>query len=240
MQALWSGLQDLFDREALDFSGVADLAPAHGYILEQGGPQVSSFPRCVSLGIRLMDAVVDALPDKQLDGNAENYRIHAYDVVNERLSIAASKAASLIQRSGYRALPMSLMVKAEGRPMSAVFSHKLGAHLAGLGWIGKNCMLITPECGPRARWASVLTDAPLEPTGSAISQRCGSCMECVKICPVQAYTGRNFVETEQRDARFNAAKCSDYLNAMASRGEPRVCGLCLYVCPHGRKQTKLK
>lgn len=235
METLWTDIKALAEREAIDFSGVADLSPAHEYILEQGGPVVASFPRCVSLGIRLMDALVDGLPEKHLHGNAENYRLNAYDVVNDRLSIAVSKVAGLIQRRGYRAMPMGLMVKAQGRPLTAIFSHKLGAHLAGLGWIGKNCMLITPECGPRARWATVLTDAPLAPTGSPLGQRCGGCMECVKICPVQAYTGRNFVETEPREARYDAAKCHEYLNAMATRGEPRVCGLCLYVCPHGRK-----
>lgn len=240
MENLWQQIKDLAGREEIDFTGVADLAPAHDYILAQGGPVVASFPRCISLGIGLMDAIVEGLAEKERFGNADHYRIHAYDVVNERLSIAVSKVASLLQRDGHRALPMSLMVKSPDLPLTAVFSHKLGAHLAGLGWIGKSCMLITPGRGPRVRWASVLTDAPLAPTGEPMDQRCGSCMECVNICPVQAYTGRNFVENEPREARFDAAKCNDFLNAMATRGEPRVCGLCLYACPYGRKQPKHK
>ncbi len=235
MDDLWMRVKDVTDREEIDFSGVSDLSPAKDFILTTGVPALASFPRCVSLGIRLMDTFVDGLPNKDQYGNAELYRTHAYDVVNERLSIAANKVASVIQRQGFKALPMSLMVKSPGKQLTAVFSHKLGAHLAGLGWIGKNCMLITPECGHRVRWASVLTDAPLKPTGSTMDQRCGGCMECVKICPVQAYTGRNFVETEPREARFEATKCNDYLNSLVAKGEPRVCGLCLHICPHGRR-----
>lgn len=230
---LWEEFQALAARREIAYTGVADLAPAHGFILEQGGPVVAGFPRCVSLGIDLLDSIVDRLPEKNRYGNADNYRMHANEVVNNRLEIAASEIASLLQRKGHAALPMSKMVKAENHDFTAIFSHKLGAHLAGLGWIGKNCMLITPGHGPRVRWATVLTDAPLAPTGTPMDQRCGGCMECVKICPAQAYTGRNFVESEPREARFDAAKCKDFCDAMVERGEPRVCGLCLYVCPYG-------
>jgi epoxyqueuosine reductase len=234
MEELWKEIGALAAREEAEYFGVADLAPAHDFILMTGGPAVAAYPCCVTLGIVLLDAVVDLLPDKDRHGNAEHYRMHAYDIVNSRLEAVASKAANLIQRCGYRALPMNKMVKAEGKPLTAVFSHKLGAHLAGLGWIGKNCMLITPSHGPRVRWASILTDAPLVATGSSMHQRCGGCMECVNICTAQAYTGRNFVESEPREMRFDAAKCNEYLNALEAAGKPRVCGLCLYVCPYGR------
>ncbi|MCK9565162.1 MAG: hypothetical protein M0Q43_03825 [Methanothrix sp.] len=67
--------------------------------------------------------------------------------------------------------------------VAVVFSHKLAAHMAGLGWIGKSCLLITPEAGPRVRWASVLTDAPMKATGYAMAERCGECRKCVDVCP---------------------------------------------------------
>jgi len=241
MQGLPDEVTQLAGREQLDYIGVADLAPAHGYIVGTGGPALASFPRCVSLGIALMDAIVDRLPEKDSFGNAEHYRTFAYEVVNDRLEQAASKIGSLLQRAGYSALPMCRMIRAGSQPLTAVFSHKLGAHLAGLGWIGKSCMLITPDRGPRVRWASVLTDAPLAPTGAPMEQRCGDCMECVKICPAKAYTGRNFVESEPREARFDASKCNDYFNALETAGKPRVCGLCLYACLYGRnKKTNRK
>ncbi|HVO78132.1 MAG TPA: 4Fe-4S double cluster binding domain-containing protein, partial [Methanomassiliicoccales archaeon] len=106
------------------------------------------------------------------------------------------------------------------------------------GWIGKSCLLVTPESGPRVRWVSILTNAPLTPTGSPMEQRCGDCHECVDACPVKAFTGRNFVETEPRESRFDARACERYFDQMESEGKVPVCGLCLYSCPHGKKAAK--
>ena len=83
-------------------------------------------------------------------------------------------------------------------------SQKLAAHLSGLGWIGKSCLLVTPDHGPRVRWVTVLTDAPLRPTGAPLEQRCGECTACVDICPVHALTGKPFSPDELREARFDA------------------------------------
>jgi epoxyqueuosine reductase len=116
-----------------------------------------------------------------------------------------------------------------------MFSHKLGAHLAGHGWIGKSCLLVTKEHGPRVRFVSVLTDAPLTPNGGPMGQRCGDCTECVDICPVQAFAGKNFREDEPREKRYDARRCCDYFAAMKAEGKLKVCGMCLYVCPYGRK-----
>jgi epoxyqueuosine reductase QueG len=84
------------------------------------------------------------------------------------------------------------------------------------------------------RWATVLTDAPLEVTGGPTEQRCGTCRECVEICPAQAYTGEPYRLGEPREVRFAAHKCSKYFDKMQEVKGVSVCGLCLYVCPHGR------
>jgi epoxyqueuosine reductase len=117
----------------------------------------------------------------------------------------------------------------------AVFSHKLAANLAGLGWIGKSCLLVTPEAGPRVRWSTVLTDAPLIVTGERVDVKCGECRECVDICPVSAFTGEPFRENEPREVRYDARKCEKYLYSSNDHSDWNVCGLCIYACPHGKK-----
>jgi len=97
-------------------------------------------------------------------------------------------------------------------------------------------MLITPDHGPRVRWGSVLTDAPLQAVSAPMEDRCGSCQACVDICPVKAYTGASFREEEPREARFAVERCDGYFLEMKKRNEEPVCGLCLYVCPYGRKR----
>jgi epoxyqueuosine reductase len=229
-------IRDLAFAWGADYYGVADLSPAREAILAQGGPLVAEFPRAVSLGIVLLHSIVDQLPQRAERAVAANYKHHGYDLINERLDQLASRLSGVVQCAGYRALPVPASKKVDDDRICAVFSHKLAAHLAGLGWIGKSCLLVTPEVGPRVRWATVLTDAPLQVTGKPLEERCGTCQQCVEICPPRAFTGQPFRQHEPREARFHAAKCERYWDEMQETREWAVCGLCLYVCPHGRKQ----
>ncbi|MGD9144693.1 MAG: 4Fe-4S double cluster binding domain-containing protein [Anaerolineae bacterium] len=228
-------LRGMAERMGAGFYGVADLGPAREAILEQGGAAIAEYPRAISIGIGLLHAIVDQLPQHTDRAVALTYRHHAYNLVNQRLDHIASPLAGAIQRAGYRGLPVPASQSVDSERLCAIFSHKMAAHLAGLGWIGRNCMLITPQVGPRVRWATVLTDAPLEATGGPMEQRCGTCRECVEICPVQAYTGEPYRLGEPREVRFAAHECSKYFDRMEEIKGVSVCGLCLYVCPNGRR-----
>jgi len=231
-----SQLRSLVLSLGADYFGIADLAPARDAILAQGGERVAKYPRSVVIGIRLQDSIVDLLPEKDRAG-AILYRHTTYDVVNTALDQIALRVAGVLQEEGYAAFPVPASKRTSDEKIAGPFSQKLGAHLAGLGWIGKSCLLVTPDHGPRVRWVNVLTDVPLEPTGSPLKPRCGECTECVDICPVHAFTGRMFLPDEPREARFDAAACGrHYKKLEKSAGVAGVCGLCLYVCPHGRKK----
>lgn len=231
-------IKELAESWGADFFGAADLGPAHDAILAQGGPAVAEYPRSVSIGIGLFHAIVNQLPRRAERAVAISYRHHCYDMINLRLDFIASQLSSVLQREGYRALPVPASRRVDPERICAVFSHKLAAHLAGLGWIGKSCLLVTPEVGPRVRWATVLTDAPLHVTGQPMDERCGDCRQCVDICPVRAFTGRPFREDEPREARYDASRCDRYFSGMREKdAETAVCGLCLYVCPYGRRQA---
>lgn len=232
-----AALRELAMALGADFYGVADLSPAREAIRAQGGPCVADYPWSVSVGVALMKAVVDPIVNQDDRAAIQNYRHHGYDVVNQRLDQIVSRLSSALQREGHRALPIPASGTVSAELLQGAFSHKLGAHLAGLGWIGKSCLLVTPEAGPRVRWATILTDAPLQPTGEPADQRCGDCRQCVEICPVQAFSGRPFREDEPRSARYDAHRCYSYLNERQEGIGYSVCGLCLYICPHGRKEA---
>ena len=219
-----------------DYFGIAALSPAHDAILEQGGTEIAEYPHSVSIGIALLHPIVDQLPRRQERAVAINYRSHCYDIINARLDEIISRIASVLQREGYRAFPVPATKRVDDERICGIFSHKLSAHLAGLGWIGKNCLLITPDMGPRLRLGTVLTNAPLATTGSPLDERCGDCRECVDICPVKAFTGQPFRAGEPRSTRFDARKCDRYFSKMRDKdAETAVCGLCLYACPYGRQ-----
>lgn len=230
-------LKELAVSQWIDFFGVADLSSVREAVLEQGGPEIAGFPFAVSLGIVLNKHIVDQLPRRSEKSVALNYRRHAYDVINQRLDRASSIIAGFIDKKGYRSLPLPAAERTDDERICAAFSHIMAAGLAGMGWIGKSCLLVTPEHGPRVSWTTILTDAPLKPTGTHQEQKCGQCTKCVDICPVQAFTGRPFAVGEPREARYDAGKCNDYFEQMKSKGEIGVCSMCLYVCPYGNKKT---
>ena len=89
------------------------------------------------------------------------------------------------------------------------------AVLAGLGCIGRNNMLITPELGPRVRLRSMLLEGELTPTGPVTFDPCAGCAEfCRKACPRNAFDSIVLSPAEAgmdtlpgRDGSFSRARC---------------------------------
>jgi len=229
-------IKEMALHNGVTYFGVADLSNAKEAILNQGGSEIAGFSHCISLGISLINHIVDQLPRRSEQSVAMNYRHHAYDIINQRLDLAASVISGFIQQQGYAVFPVPASKHTDNERICAIFSHKMGASLAGLGWIGKSCLLITPGSGPRVRWVSVLTDASIEPTGQLMEERCGDCTACVDVCPMKAFTGRPFYKEEPREVRYDARRCEKYFKSMKAKGQIEVCGMCLYICPYGRKQ----
>ena len=223
----------------IDYFGIAGLESKQikDFIHTQGGDIFSTYSRAVTIGIAIPNAIVDMLPTAN-DAIRSIYRHQIYDVIAARLSAMSSVMTSCLQAAGHSVFPIpGAIVGVDKERLAALFSDKLAPHLAGLGWIGKSCMLITPDRGPRVIWGTILTDAPLPPTGVPLQSGCGSCRACVDICPARAYTGRNFDEAEPREARFDAYACWAYVQEnLAAKGQ--TCGLCLYACPHGMKRQR--
>ncbi len=104
---------------------------------------------------------------------------------------------------------------------------------AGLGFIGKNHMLIHPKLGPEVFLGELVTTVKLEPDEPAIGL-CIACSRCIRMCPTGAL---------QANGEFDARKCISYLTiehkgqvAPESAGQlgRRVfgCDTCVLVCPH--------
>ncbi len=119
----------------------------------------------------------------------------------------------------------------------SLFNHKMAATTAGLGWIGKNGLLISPDYGPRLSLVTVLTDALIEPDRAMEHSLCGDCMLCVQYCPSQAITGAEWSRTSPFVELVRLEACRSHKEAKRlTEGKPN-CGLCINICPYGRKDA---
>jgi len=216
--------------------GVADLTALriHAEIVAQGGEWLGRFPRAVSIVHRLQDGIVEELPDHHREAAvARLYHFHVYRTVNDLLDATADRVATELQRAGFLAVPVPTSLTVDATGFKGAVSHKLVARAAGLGWIGRSCLLVVPRCGPRVRLVSVLTNAPLR-AGSPLQRDCGRCRMCVDSCPAQAFTGEAFQADRPLEERMDVRACHEYRLAAKEASGASICGVCVAVCPHGR------
>ena len=110
------------------------------------------------------------------------------------------------------------------------------AQRAGLGWIGKNSMLIHPKAGSTFFLAEILLGIELEPDDAPITDHCGTCTRCIQACPTQC-----ILPNRTLDAR----RCISYLTIELKDNIPEDlrplmrdwifgCDACQQVCPWNR------
>lgn len=124
--------------------------------------------------------------------------------------------------------------------LRALFSFKTAAARAGIGWFGKNDVIITEQYGPRVRLSAILIDAPFTYGAPITESRCpAECMKCVEICPCKALKGRQWTVGTDRSEIIDYQKCNRMRSAFIPKlGRKNACGLCLAVCPFGQIQEQ--
>ena len=131
-------------------------------------------------------------------------------------------------------------------------SDKLWAWQAGLGWIGKNTLLVNPQLGSLCNIAELVTDAEVDAYDSPMDSRCGDCSRCVDACPNHALVVDSGAvpSTDSKDdgmprSHLVAPRCTSY-NTVENRdaqipegqqggGYAFGCDICQLVCPYNRE-----
>nr|WP_139491881.1 tRNA epoxyqueuosine(34) reductase QueG [Brevibacillus dissolubilis] len=115
-------------------------------------------------------------------------------------------------------------------------SDRAVAERAGLGWVGKNCALITPELGSYVFLGELLTNLPLPPD-TPVEEGCGECNLCVEACPTGA-----LIQGGQLDAQKCVAYLTQVKDFIPEQYRAKIgnrlygCDTCQTVCPHNRKK----
>jgi epoxyqueuosine reductase QueG len=209
---LQSGI-DLVSSARLDDEHLEHL---HDSIRELGG----SLRNAVVIGIRLSEPVLKTVK------TAPTWTYyHHYRTVNFALDQSALRLAAECQRMGYRALPLPASQILDWDLLAGHLSHRKMGEISGLGWRGRNNLLVHPEFGSHVRLATILTDAPLPERGiTGDPGGCGPCRRCIEVCPVGAIA--------EDVADFDLDSCTAQLRRF-SRSEKLntlICGLCVRAC----------
>jgi ferredoxin len=208
---------------AADLLGVADMTRAFATMAAMNRrPVRMAWPRAVSIGAVMDDRFVDGIPKVTAD-----YGKHFSGQAGPTARKVAGAIVAWLKKEGFRSATSAEL------PGGGT---KVAARYAGLAWIGKSCLAVSPQAGPRVAWEVVFTDAPLTPTAKGPMERqCGDCRRCVDVCPVKAYTGIPFDEKDPPQKRYDTGKCSRYRGKLGNMFGVGACGLCLEICPYGRK-----
>ena len=193
----------------------------------------------ISVGKRLDDNIIDAIEN----GPTLEYYDH-YKQINNDLAELAEKIKKDLLKNGIDSMAIqptstisSKEVDLHYPTLTFSLSHKMVATRAGLGWIGKTDLFISPEFGPRLRLVSLLMkQKPNKVSFPVEESRCGKCNVCVKRCPAQAANGKSWNVNVHRDTFFDAHKCREKCAELAKKRlsiDKQICGICVSVCPIG-------
>ena len=186
--------------------------------------------------VRVISVRMDYLPEDtqmaQVLAQPEKAYISRYalgrdyhKLIRKRLQTLAEKITAVIGPFGYRAFVDSAPVLE--KPL---------ARKAGLGWMGKNTLILNSKAGSWFFLGELLVDIPLPVDEPNDRDHCGSCTACLEVCPTQAFVGERVLD---------ARRCISYLTIELKGSIPeelrplmgnRVfgCDDCQLVCPWNR------
>lgn len=144
--------------------------------------------------------------------------------ISDKLNAISLDVCLYLEKAGYEAIPIptveDVLDEKTGRYRSIV-SIKHAAQAAGIGTIGRNSLLITPEYGSLVWLGAAISNVEIE-SDPLLESICSECDSCVKACPVDAL----------RDAELCQKACSKYCFGEVGGIWAIKCHACRDVCPH--------
>ena len=182
----------------------------------------------VSIAFAYPDGVVDNIgvtTDGVFDKDAWNIYAKWYDYLNNSLNETSRKISK-----AHNGIPLpatsegkATKVKTVKEYFPTVVSHRVHAEYSGLGWRGKNRLLVNPVYSCMIRLAGVITSQPLQTT-LRLDEGCGACDSCLQAC---TFLGHRDKLDDYRE------QCLVYMNWLDLNDE--VCGKCIKACVYSTK-----
>jgi len=233
-------LQEFFSKLGIELFGIADLGKLSSVKDDNG----DDFHTAISFAVPMNPGVMSGI-----EKGPNQYYAEEYARVNGLIDTISSALTGRLRSTACpaRALPSS--DRTDPVNLKGDFPHKTAATRAGLGWIGRNCQLITKQFGPWIRLGTVFLNL-YEEAGRAAREKivfgkpcnqsfCGDCQKCVEACPADALMGNPWYPGIPREELLDARRCDEWKKKhyyQFHRGHN--CGICAAVCPFGAKQMR--
>jgi len=205
----------------------------HGNIkyLEKNIAQKADIRKLLGNAQSVITLVQSYYPEKK-QNESSSYKIAKYAYGKDYHEVMKNKAAELIQafQKKYKTAEFKVFVD------SNTILEKAWAARCGLGWIGKNTLLLNKKLGSFMFICVVLTDLVLD-YDEMYEDHCGNCNACVNACPTKAI---------EKPYELNASKCIAYLTIENSKNDVPLdkghtkgwiygCDICQDACPWNKE-----
>lgn len=220
-QKNYLALKKFCQEQSIDLFGVADIVGIkNDFLIAQ--KVLGKINKAISLGVRLSGAVL-----AEIEIHPTRLYFHHYRTVNNFLDEAALKVCNYIQKKNYSAIPIPASQILDWQNQKAHLSHKKIGYLAGLGWLGRNNLLVNAKFGSQFRLVSILTDMPLK-ADRPTKTNCRDCQICINVCPAGA------IKNSPLD--FDHIKCFEKLKEFQKQRlvDQYICGICITACRGGK------
>jgi epoxyqueuosine reductase len=111
------------------------------------------------------------------------------------------------------------------------------AVLTGLGWVGKNTLLIHPQYGSFIFLGTVFTNLTFNRSPELLKDYCGNCTRCLDACPTEALTP-HYLESRKCISYLTLEKRGEWEKSYSTGGFVAGCDLCQEVCPYNTKAIR--
>ncbi|MDL2295665.1 epoxyqueuosine reductase [Lachnospiraceae bacterium OttesenSCG-928-E19] len=216
-------LKELLQEKGAGLVGIGHMEGIKNCVFETGVSVAIPLPKNIVMDLR-------EAPTK------EYYEM--YYSLNSRLNKIVTEGERFLKSKGFEAYAQVTERVEINEKYISKLPHKTVATRSGMGWIGKNGLLVTKPYGSAIRISSLLTNAPLECGEPVEKSMCGACMICVKNCPAQALTGALWTAGMERDELVDVNKCYKKQREIMKKStgiETDLCGKCFAVCAYTRK-----
>lgn len=182
------------------------------------------FPSAILFGVKCSPGYIKRVSDNpnyvpEMIGR-NNFDDDEHYIHEKEMYRISDLLAKSIEMNGYKAYSLSDTNQIATSCFDGLFGEtnlplKTLANLAGVGWIGKNNLLVNKEYGCCQTWGAVLTDLPLQTVlhkPSAV--QCGNCQTCLDYCQPNALQGTTWEYGISREEIIDVNKCTTCLKCM--------------------------